>query len=146
MAGDFVMPRDPEEKLALVAGGIGVTPFVSMIRDMLHRGEKRDIVIIVTNRYVVSAAYQDVFDRARTELGIRTVFTLTGSADTIPEDWSGRVGRLDEALLREEIPDFDERIFYICGSQRLVVGVRGVLSQMGIDSTNVRTDFFPGLA
>jgi len=146
LAGDFVMPRDPEEKLALVAGGIGVTPFVSMIRDLLHRGEKRDIVVIVTNRYVVSAAYQEVFDRASTELGIRTVFTLTGSADTVPAEWTGRRGRLDEALLREEIPDFDERIFYICGSQRLVVGVRGVLSRMGIDSTNVRTDFFPGLA
>jgi ferredoxin-NADP reductase/Na+-translocating ferredoxin:NAD+ oxidoreductase RnfD subunit len=146
LAGDFVMPRDPQEKLAFVAGGIGVTPFVSMIRDLLQRGEKRDIVVLVTNRYETGAAYRDVFEQARGELGIRTIFTLTGPADALPPDWTGRTGRIDERFLREEIPDCQERVFFICGSQRLVGGIKEVLAGLGIERSSVRSDFFPGLA
>jgi glycine betaine catabolism B len=146
LAGDFVLPRDPGQKLAFVAGGIGVTPFVSMIRDLLQRGEKRDIVVLVTNRYETSVAYRDVFDQARGDLGVRTVFTLTGLAETLPAGWTGRTGRIDEMFLREEIPDYQERVFYICGSQRLVGGIKRVLARLGVEPANVRSDYFPGLA
>jgi ferredoxin-NADP reductase len=146
LAGDFVMPRDPQQKLAFVAGGIGVTPFVSMIRDLLQRGEKRDIVVLVTNRYETGAAYRDVFERALGELGVRTVFTLTGPAETLPAGWTGRIGRIDEMFLQEEIPDYQERVFYICGSQRLVSGIKEVLGRLGVERGSVRSDYFPGLA
>jgi ferredoxin-NADP reductase/Na+-translocating ferredoxin:NAD+ oxidoreductase RnfD subunit len=146
LAGDFVLPRDPEKKLAFVAGGIGVTPFISMIRDLLQRGQKRDIVVLVTNRYETGAAYRDVFEQAGDELDIRTVFTLTGAAHTIPAGWSGRTGRIDEMFLQEEIPDYWERVFYICGSQRLVSGIKEALIRIGVEHGSVRSDFFPGLA
>jgi ferredoxin-NADP reductase/Na+-translocating ferredoxin:NAD+ oxidoreductase RnfD subunit len=146
LAGDFIMPRDAERKLAFVAGGIGVTPFVSMIRDLLQRGEKRDIVLLVTNRYETGAAYRDVFEQAQEELGVRTVFTLTGPAETIPAGWSGRTGRIDETFLQEEVPDYEERVFYICGSQRLVSGINGALARLGVERGSVRSDYFPGLA
>jgi ferredoxin-NADP reductase/Na+-translocating ferredoxin:NAD+ oxidoreductase RnfD subunit len=146
LAGDFVLPRDPGRKLAFVAGGIGVTPFVSMIRDLLQRGEKRDIVVLITNRYETGAAYRDVFEQVRIELGVRTVFTLTGPAETLPTGWTGRTGRIDETFLREEIPDYQERLFYICGSQRLVGGIKKVLAGLGVERGSVRSDYFPGLA
>jgi glycine betaine catabolism B len=144
--GDFVLPGDPQQKLVFLAGGIGVTPFVSMLRDLLERGEKRDIVVLVTNRDETSAAYRDVFERAREKLGVRTVFTLTGPADTLPAGWTGKTGRIDETFLREEVPDYWERVFYICGSQHLVSGMKRVLSRMGVERGNMRSDFFPGLA
>jgi ferredoxin-NADP reductase len=146
LAGDFVMPRDSEEKLVFVAGGIGVTPFVSMIRDLLERGEKRDIVVLVTNRRETGAAYREVFEQAQAELGVRTVFTLTGSAESLPAGWTGRTGRIDEMFLREEVPDYEERVFYICGSQRLVGGISEVLARLGVERRSVRSDYFPGLA
>jgi glycine betaine catabolism B len=146
LAGDFVMPRDRGQKLAFVAAGIGVTPFVCMIRDLLRRGERRDIVVIVTNRYETGVAYRDVFEQARDELGVRTVFTLTGPAGTLPADWAGRTGRIDEMFLREEIPDYAERVFYICGSQRLVGGIKEVLARLDVERGSVRSDYFPGLA
>lgn len=145
LAGDFVLPRDSEQKLTLVAGGIGVTPFVGMLRDLLQRGEKRDIVVLVTNRYETGAAYRDVFEQARDELGVRTVFTLTGPAETIPAGWTGRTGRIDKMFLREEIPDYWERVFFICGSQRLVSGIKGLLIHLGVERGSVRSDYFPGL-
>jgi ferredoxin-NADP reductase len=146
LAGDFVMPSDSEQKLAFVAGGIGVTPFVSMIRDLLQRGEKRDIVVLVTNRYETGAAYRDVFEQARGALGVRTVFTLTGPAETVPAGWTGRTGRIDETFLLEEIPDYMERVFYVCGSQRLVNEMKKVLARLGKERGSVRSDYFPGLA
>ncbi len=146
LAGDFVMPRDSEQKLAFVAGGIGVTPFASMIRDLLQRGEKRDIVVLLTNRFETGAAYREVFEQARGELGVRTVFTLTGPAETLPAGWTGRTGRIDEMFIREEIPDYWERVFYVCGSQRLVSGIEQVLARLGVERGAVRSDYFPGLA
>jgi ferredoxin-NADP reductase len=146
LAGDFVMPRDPEQKLVFLAGGIGVTPFVCMIRDLLQRGEKRDIVVLVTNRYETGAAYRHIFEQAQDELGVRTVFTLTGPSETLPADWTGRTGRIDEMFLREEIPDYWERVFYICGSQRLVGGIKEVLTRLDVERGRIRSDYFPGLA
>jgi ferredoxin-NADP reductase len=145
LAGDFVLPRDPGQKLAFVAGGIGVTPFVSMVRDLLMREERRDLVLLISNKYETGVTYGDLFEQARKDLGIRTVFTLTGAAETVPTAWPGRIGRIDEALIREEIPDHAERIFYLCGSQRLVRGITGLLGHLGITGTRIRTDYFPGL-
>jgi len=117
-----------------------------MIRDLRQREEKRDIVVLITNRYETGVAYRDVFQQALGDLGVRTVFTLTGPAETLPPGWTGRTGRIDEMLIRDEIPDYRERVFYICGSQRLVGGIKEALARLGVERGSIRSDYFPGLA
>ena len=47
LAGDFTLPKDPDEKLAFIAGGIGVTPFRSMVQDLINRRDKRSVVVLL---------------------------------------------------------------------------------------------------
>ena len=50
LAGDFILPEDKNKKLVFIAGGIGVTPFRSMIKYLIDKNEKRDIIIFYSNR------------------------------------------------------------------------------------------------
>src|SRR6266568_8903150 len=72
IAGDFTLPKDPAQKLVFVAGGIGVTPFRSMLKYLLDTGQKRDIVVL----YVVTRPGDLVYDgvlRQAEMTGVRIV-------------------------------------------------------------------------
>jgi ferredoxin-NADP reductase/Na+-translocating ferredoxin:NAD+ oxidoreductase RnfD subunit len=145
LAGDFVLPRDAAKKLVFIAGGIGVTPFRSMVQYLIDKGEKRTVTVIYSNRTVSEVAYHDVFDRAARELGIKTVYTLTDKK-SVPQDWDGAVGHINEAMIMKEIPDYKERMFYISGPRSMVVACEKVLADMGVKKNQIKVDFFPGFA
>ncbi|MGE5392383.1 MAG: FAD-dependent oxidoreductase [Candidatus Saccharibacteria bacterium] len=145
LAGDFVLPKDPRQKIAMIGGGIGITPFRSMIQYLIDRNESRPIVLLYSNRTEDEIAYREVFDSAERKLGIRTVYTLT-DAERAPLDWGGRVGYFTAEDIRASVPDYKERKFYISGSHGMVEGFRKLLLTMGVPRRNIVTDFFPGLA
>ena len=126
--GDFVMPDDKTKKLAFIAGGIGITPFRSMAKDLIDRDEKRDIVLLYSSRTDADFVFGDVFDRA-SSVGVKTVRV----AGVIPED-----------RVKAEIPDFLDRTFYLSGPNVMVESYVGVLTGMGVRRTRIRTDYFPG--
>lgn len=145
VAGDFTLPFDPERKLAFIAGGIGITPFRSMVKYLLDTGEPRDIVIVYANRSATDIVYADVLEAARYQLGIRVIYTLT-DLDAIPPGWAGRVGRIDAELLRREVPDYQDRLFYLSGPPEMVRDCERQLRSMRVSRRNIKKDLFSGLA
>ncbi len=145
LAGDFVMPTDKSQKLAFIAGGIGVTPFRSMVKYVSDKQEKRDIVLLYSNKTSQEIAYKDVFDEAEQTIGLRTIYTVTDHEQT-PSHWKGRVGRVGTQMIQEAIPDYMERTFYLSGTNSMVNGVEKVLKELGVPSKQIKKDFFPGLA
>ena len=145
LAGDFTLPRNKNKKLCFVAGGIGVTPFRSMISQMLDSGQKRDVILIYSVRSLSELAYTDVISEAHEKIGLKTVSTLT-DIDRTPADWHGHRGYVDAAMIASEVPDFMDRIFFISGPHSLVTAVSQVLRNIGVPSNHVKMDFFPGLA
>lgn len=143
LAGSFTLPRNKARKLAFIAGGIGVTPFRSMLAELLRRNEKRDIVMVYGSNRIDEFAYVDVLARARKELGISTHYVVRDRAGAPPEM---RVGMVTGDLLREAIRDWRERLFYVSGPQAMVSATRDALLAIGVQPRHVRTDFFPGLA
>lgn len=144
-AGDFTLPHNKKKKLVFIAGGIGITPFRSMIKYLLDRNELRTITLFYSNQIVEDIAYADVFDEAQQRLGITTVYTLTKS-ERAPASWHGRTGHIDARMIAEEVPDYRDRIFYISGPQSLVTAVSEVIRSMGVPSSHIKKDFFPGFA
>jgi glycine betaine catabolism B len=145
LAGEFVLPANKEEKLVFLAGGIGITPFRSMISHLLDHGEKRPITVLYSNKTAPEVVYADVLEEARKQLGIETVYTLT-DANGVPPDWQGETGRVDAEMIAKTVPDYSERTFYLSGPRSLVVGFEEVLRNIGIPKTRIKTDFFPGFA
>ena len=143
LSGDFTLPRDASEKLVFIAGGIGITPFRSMVQYLLDKGEKRPITILYANKTPADAVYRDTLDRAEHELGIKTVYAYT---DPNAPQIVGSVRSIDAQVIAREIPDYKERTFYISGPQGMVSAYKDALLDMGIGRSNIKTDYFPGFA
>jgi ferredoxin-NADP reductase/Na+-translocating ferredoxin:NAD+ oxidoreductase RnfD subunit len=145
LSGDFVLPGNKKKKLAFIAGGIGITPFRSMIKYLIDKNEKRDIVQFYSNKTAGEINYADVFNAAYDKLGIKTVYTLT-DINQIPEDWNGYQGKLNPDIIVREVPDYKERMFFISGPRTMVEAFDKILRGLGIPERQIKIDFFPGFA
>lgn len=141
--GEFVLPTNKNLKLTFIAGGIGITPFRSMVKYLFDKEEKRDVQLFYSNRAVADIAYKDFFDSSQEKTGLKIVYTIT---DEIPNSdiWQGKVGRIDEKMLKENTSDWQERRYYISGTHVMVGGIKSTLLKMGVKRKNIKTDFFPG--
>lgn len=144
IAGDFTLPSNPSEKLVFIAGGIGITPFRSMLKYLLDTQQKRDIVLFYINRTVDEIAYKDVLSLAQTRLGVRVHFVLTDKA-SLPTRWSGFAGRLNEQMLATSLTDAHDRLYYLSGPPEMVRSTEECLLKLRISSGQIKKDFFPGL-
>lgn len=142
LAGDFTLPRDPEKKLVFIAGGIGITPFRSMLQYLLDTGERRDITVLYANKTPADVVYHELLERAQRELGIKVVYAFSAT-DRLPP---GSVRAIDADVVVREVPDYAERTFYISGPQGMVTSFKDMLVDLGVGRTSIRTDYFPGFA
>ena len=141
LAGDFTLPSDPKVKIAFLAGGIGITPFRSMLQFLIDRKEVRPIVVLYGTESQQDIAYRELLGCARRELGIKTFHAVAKGA--------GRgqyPGYIDARLVRITMPDYLERTFYISGPQAMVKALRQKLLAMGVRRSKIKVDYFPGFA
>ena len=143
LAGDFIMPKNKKTKLCFIAGGIGVTPFRSMLSYLVDKNEQRDITLIYSCKRFDDLAYTNLFHHAHTHLGVKTVSTLT-DIEHLPEDWTGYKGFLNVELILTEVPDYMERLFYISGPNSFVNATKKLLAEIGVNKKQIKTDYFPG--
>ena len=144
IAGDFTLPANPRLKLAFIAGGIGITPFRSMLKYLIDTNQRRDIVLIYANRTAGDIVYRDVLDRAERKLGIFVKYTLT-DVSAVPARWTGGVGRVDADMIAREIPDYRNRTFFLSGPPAMVRSNEQALLSLGVRRRQIKKDFFPGL-
>lgn len=124
--GEFVLPKG-DDKLLFIAGGIGITPFRSMIVELMNQKLTRDIVLV----YASSSkefAYEAVLKKAKKN-GIKTFLTDK---------------RLDATELERLVPDVLERQAYISGPDAMVTGYGEMLSDLGLKHRAIHTDHFSG--
>jgi ferredoxin-NADP reductase len=141
LAGSFILPRDPAQKLVMVAGGIGVTPFRSMIKYLIDTNQRRDIVLLYAISDPDELSYADIIAQAE-PLGVRMV-PILGSPNP-SSSWKGRTGFVDAALIQTEIPDYHERRFYLSGPQIMVDKARRSLRSINVRRRDIKTDYFSG--
>ncbi|HUD20712.1 MAG TPA: FAD-binding oxidoreductase [Candidatus Saccharimonadales bacterium] len=141
LAGTFTLPRSKNEKLVMIAGGIGVTPFRSQIKYLIDQGERRDIILLYSVKTASEIVYQDVFKEAENKIGLRTVLVLSDKTK-VPENWPGEVGFIDEAMIKKHVPDFRERTFYLSGPAAMVTAFEKLLKTIG--TRKIKKDYFPG--
>jgi ferredoxin-NADP reductase len=145
LAGDFTLSENKDKKLTFIAGGIGVTPFRSMIKYLIDKNEKRDIIIFYSNRVFTDIAYKEIFDQAQQKLKIKTIYCLS-DLNSIPQGWKGEKGFVNEGMIKKYAPDFMDRMFYISGPRSMILTFQKALKNAGVHKSHIRTDFFPGFA
>lgn len=143
LSGDFMLPENIAEKLVFIAGGIGITPFRSMIKYLVDSKQKRDIILMYACATPDEFVYKELFDNAHGEIGMKTLYVIT-RPENAPEGWAGPTGRINEEMLGQVVPDFKKRTFYLSGPNGMVQGYKELLSSLGIPKNQVVTDYFPG--
>jgi glycine betaine catabolism B len=144
IAGDFTLSTDPQQKLVFIAGGIGITPFRSMLKYLLDTQQRRDIILFYANRKYEEIVYRDVLNAAQTKLGVKTFYTLTDTT-AIPRNWNGLVGRISEQTILGIVPDYKDRFYYLSGPPNMVNAYEQVLKNLQVRHDHIKKDFFPGL-
>lgn len=129
LAGEFTLPTDTRAPLLFIAGGIGVTPFASMVQWLVDHREKRDIVLLYAARSESEIAFQDLFAEAEKTVGLRTHY-VTGSDPLTVE------------RIAEFVSDYKDRSIYISGPELMVQALTNAVKKSG--AVAVRRDFFPG--
>lgn len=140
LEGDFVMPSDKTKPLVFIAGGIGITPFRSMIKYLVDSGERRDIILIYATKTAEDLVFMDLFHEASEAFGLKIVTVVSNP----PENWSGYKGQISPAVIKEEVPDLLSQLFYVSGPEPMVEALSQLLGEMGVPRSNIRQDFFPG--
>lgn len=144
VSGDFVLPRNAKTKLVFIAGGIGVTPFRSMVKYLLDSHEQRDIVMLYAANSPQDIAYKDVFDQAQQELGMVTTYVIAEPEHAQSVQPNLRAGRVDVNVISDLVPEYRGRTYYISGSHQMVVSIQAALAQLGVPKRHIKVDYFPG--
>lgn len=143
LGGEFTLPHDQKQKMVFIAGGIGLTPFVSMIQYLIDIKQPRDIVLFYACANAQDFVYRDLFKKAEKEMGLKIVYVCTGNQN-IPQNWEGRTGYITQEIVTEEVSDFKERKFYISGPDAMVQSYKKLLRALKISPHQIVTDYFPG--
>lgn len=145
LAGDFVLPEDPTIKLCFVAGGIGITPFRSMIKYLIDTADKRDIVLLYSVRRESFIAYKSFLKEAEKAIGLKYRLFVTDTNAKVTDENIIK-GRIDEVSIKRIVPDIQERTIFISGTHHMVESVQESLHLIGTNHANIKIDFFPGYA
>ncbi len=126
--GDFVLPKDPSIPLVFVAGGIGCTPYHSMVKFLQDTHEKRSVSVIYAASNQDEVAFKDIFN----QLGVKFK-TIVGE-------------RLTAEKILELSGNDPEAYIYLSGPEPMVETLNKDLKTLGVNKKHLRTDFFPGYA
>lgn len=138
ISGDFTLPSDTKQKVLLVAGGIGVTPYVSQLRNLTKQQEKRDVTLIYAVTTTDEIAYTDVLQQS----GAKIIVVSNAVTNRVPGWQYVELPQLDIGVIREHVPDVQERHVYISGPPGMVNALKQTFKQAR--AKRIKTDFFSG--
>jgi ferredoxin-NADP reductase/Na+-translocating ferredoxin:NAD+ oxidoreductase RnfD subunit len=142
LAGDFVLPENKAKPVALIAGGVGITPFRSMAKYLLDRKERRPVGLLYNVNDPAEFAFTDLFKKAEA-VGLKTHYSVS-DATKVPVKWNGFSGFIDTKTIQAAFPDYKQRTFYLSGPHAFVQAVRQHLISLGVNHRQIISDFFPG--
>ena len=143
-AGEFTLDPADTRPAVFLAGGIGITPFVSILRDAAKRRLARDLWLFYSNRRPEDAAFLDELARLpERHARIRFVGTMV-EMDKSSRPWKGETGFLDRAMLERHLKSLAGKVYYIAGPPGLVEAMQKMLVGAGVAEDAIHTDEFFG--
>lgn len=154
--GKFVLHDDYSKPAVLLSGGIGVTPFRSMIKYATDKQLPIRIVMFDSNRNIPNILYKEEFDECLNKnTNLKIVYTITekeddnqpSSAPGVNKEWKGERGRIDKAMLERHLNDNEIKnsIYYICGPAGMLNAIKELLqNSLQISMDQIRTEEFTG--
>lgn len=142
--GSLTLHKDAARDALFVAGGIGITPFMSIVRHAASGGDARHRVLVYSNHRPEDAAFLGELDaHAKAGTGFRVVPTMTAMHRSASH-WAGESRRLDVPMVQAAMAGLARPIAYLAGPPGMVAAARETLISAGIDEDDIRAEEFFG--
>jgi ferredoxin-NADP reductase len=142
--GSLTLHNNAARPAVFLAGGIGVTPFRSIISQATHKHTAHKMFLFYSVRKPDEAAFLDELKvMQRVNPNFKCIVTVT-RPDEIKNGWHGETGHITKETLVKWVGDLTTPIYYIAGPPPMVSGMRQMLNEAGINDDDIRSEEFFG--
>lgn len=143
--GSFVLPDEKSglstpQDLVLVAGGIGITPFRSMLKYMADSGNGQPVHLLYGCRTTGDIAFRQLLDEIAAS---GSWLKITYVVEAPEGDWSGETGRLDAERIQVLAGGLEDKLTYLSGPEPMIKAFKDDLLGLGVNEAKLLTDYFP---
>lgn len=138
--GNFVLHEDGTPAV-LIAGGIGIAPFYSIIKDVIAHRPTQQIILFYGNRALTDSALLSELMALEKQ---HPLFKMIPVLSEPHAEWTGNTGFINDEMLVKNLGELDSYIYYVCGSPAMVAAMQQVLAELQIAPERVKVEDFPG--
>lgn len=136
--GIFSFLNYDSENIVFIAGGIGITPFISMLRYIWDRKLKKNIILIWGNKTEKDILFRKELDEMMGSMpSLKIVYVLSRQPD-----WPGENGRVDSVKIKKYVKDIKNSHIFICGPPGMMYGIEKKIRDMGVSRKQIHTERF----
>jgi ferredoxin-NADP reductase len=141
-SGQFTLATNPalERTIVFVAGGVGITPLISLAETLLREEPQSRAVLLCGNRCEDEIIFRQRLGALEAEFAQRLV--VRHALDQPPANWGGATGALDGARTLQLLGTTDADAYYVCGPEAMMTDVCSALAGAGVARDRVRTERF----
>ena len=136
--GVFSFLNHDAQDLVFIAGGIGITPLMSMLRYIHTMKLERNVTLIWGNKTEKDIVFKDELDKMAAEMPSLKVVHIMSAQD----DWPGEKGRVDAEKLKKHVSDFQDSQFFLCGPPVMMISVEKTLKSLGVSGKRIHYERF----
>ncbi len=142
--GDMILQSNTERPAVFLAGGIGITPFLSMTREAVHEGLPHRLWLFYSNRKPEDSAFLGELQQMQgTHPRFHLIATMTDHENSA-HSWTGETGFIRREMIERHVPDFRSAVYYFAGPPAMTTAMHELLAGMGIDEPSMRYEEFYG--
>jgi len=143
-SGSFTLHRKAEKPAAFLAGGIGITPFLSIIRQASYEKAPHQLYLFDSNRRPEDAPFLQLLSGAAMQNpNFHLAATMT-EMDKSHREWRGETGFINKEMLTKYLTNLQGPIYYVAGPPAMVAAMRRMLTEAAVDEDDIRTEEFSG--
>ena len=136
--GKFYFSEDMKQNLVLIGGGLGITPLRSIINFCKDKNLDNNIKLLYSSRTPEHVVYRKELEKLNEWEKFDYIQTITRPK---PEDgWSGKTGRIDESMIKENVENFEDNLYFLCGPLEFVKEIISILEKLGVKKEQIKAD------
>jgi ferredoxin-NADP reductase len=142
--GSFTLYKNPAKPAVFLAGGIGITPFVSIVGQADRDRLPHKLYLFYSNRRPEDAPFLEALQKLeKSNPNFHLVCTMTAMPQS-KQEWKGETGLIDKEMLSRHLASLQGPIYYVAGPPPMVAAMRKMLVEANVDEDDIRTEDFAG--
>jgi len=138
--GEFTFDGE-YQKIVLLGGGIGITPFISICKNATDKRSNSRITLFYGCRTENDIAFRQELEQMQQENKNLTVHLILNQPS---DQWKGATGVISADMIKKELPDFSDNVFYCCGPPPMVNAMQSMIESMGLPKNHLKLEYFVG--